>query len=371
MAPIRTLRLVTGWRPRRIPLNQARRILVIRPDEIGDLVLTTPLLRALRMAASQAHIALIVNNTCRELVETCPYVNAVYSLEFVFGTRLLRLSWATTILRSSRLLWRGFDLVLLPRRGPGTYRAEVVGHMLAGRGVILSNCDSLEGLAVDVSEPPIACERFVNLHAEHEVEHNLRFLCWCGVESTQKSYVELWLSAMDRAFAARHLPDTGHYVAIASGARMSERCWPVDHFAHVASILEKDNGLIAVQLGGPNDPSFPGGINLIGRTTLRQAAAIIARCVLFVGNDSGLLHIAAALAVPVVEVSGFRQGGRPCHPNSPTRFGPWGVTHRVVQPSPGQSNLAIEEVTIKAVCTACSDLLTNTCMRARAADRAV
>jgi heptosyltransferase-2 len=344
---------------------------VIRPDEIGDLVLTTPFLRSLRTAASKAHIVLIANTKHRELVEYCPYVDAVYALEFVFGTRLLRLCCAAVILRWSHFLWTGFDLVLLPRRGPGSYRAELVGYLLAGNGAVLANCDSTESFAVDPSGSPIVSEQFFNPHIEHEVEHNLRFLCWCGAESIQKSRVELWLSASDRAFAARHLPDVGRYIAIGSGARIAQKCWPVNRFAQVARALEKSNSLIAVQLGAPNDPDFAGGINLIGCTTLRQAAAIIERCVLFLGNDSGLAHVAAAVAVPVVEVNGFRQEAPLEHPNNPTRFGPWGVPHRVVRPPPGQKDLAIEEVTIEAVRAACSDLLTTTRMVACATERAI
>src|SRR5262245_56158794 len=76
-APLRTLRQIRGWKLRPVPLAQARKILVLRPDEIGDVVLTTAFLRELRHAAPHARIDLIVKHECRELVEHCPYVNAV------------------------------------------------------------------------------------------------------------------------------------------------------------------------------------------------------------------------------------------------------------------------------------------------------
>jgi ADP-heptose:LPS heptosyltransferase len=170
-------------------------------------------------------------------------------------------------------------------------------------------------------------------------------------------HLELWLSKADRNFATQHLPDTARSVAIAPGARLDEKCWPSDRFAQVAFTLEKADGLTPVQLGAPGDPGFAGGVNLIGRTTLRQAAAVIERCVLLLGNDSGLAHLAAAVAVPVVEVNGFRREGPASHPNNPVRFGPWGVPHRIVQAPPGESVLAIEEVSVEAVQAACSELL--------------
>src|SRR5205807_10275721 len=98
-------------------------------------------------------------------------------------------------------------------------------------------------------------------------------------------------------------------------------------------------------------------INFLGRTTPRQAAAILMRCRLFVGNDSGLMHVAAAVKIPVVEISGFRIGGDPTHHNSPARFRPWGVPQHIVQPGPGAGELAIGEVSLAAVQSAVDTLL--------------
>src|SRR5262249_45220100 len=134
VAPLRTLRQLWGWRPERIPLAKARNILVIRPDGIGDVVLTSPFLRELRRAAPRARIILLVKMGCRELVEHCPYADAVYSLDFEHRKRL---RWAAWCLRWGRMPWRGFDLVLLPRSDVDWFNSELVGHILAGRGALL------------------------------------------------------------------------------------------------------------------------------------------------------------------------------------------------------------------------------------------
>src|SRR5262245_16529809 len=139
-APLRTLRQIRGGKVRPMPLAQARKILVLRPDEIGDVVLTTAFLRELRHAAPQAHIDLIVKGACRELVEHCPYVDAVHTFDFSSDNmRRLRLCWRAWCLRSRRRVPTDFDLVLLPRRGPDYYDSVFLGHLLAGKGAILAH----------------------------------------------------------------------------------------------------------------------------------------------------------------------------------------------------------------------------------------
>ena len=73
-------------------------------------------------------------------------------------------------------------------------------------------------------------------------------------------------------------------------------------------------------------------INVVGKATLRQTGAFLKRCHLYVGNDAGPMHLAVAAGVPVIEISCHPLDGSQWHPNSPKRFGPWGVLHRVLQP---------------------------------------
>jgi heptosyltransferase-2 len=111
----------------------------------------------------------------------------------------------------------------------------------------------------------------------------------------------------------------------------------------------------------------PTATGLAGRTTLRETAAVLERCRLYVGNDSGPLHLAAAGGVPCVEISCHPATGRPDHENSPDRFGPWGVPHVVLRaaspraPCDGycgaQAPHCILEVDVDAVVAAADSLL--------------
>lgn len=339
--------------------SQVRDIMVIRLDEIGDFVLTTAFLRELRRAAPTARITLVVKAALRPLVENCPYLNQI----LVFNGKSDGGGWHTFKRRAGMLAFRfrylcgrKFDLVLLPRRGPDYQEAEFLAHLCA-KGASIVMCR--EPGDVSRSAPFASAHYFKNPTLEHEVLHHLHLLEWCGAGEIKNSNLELWLTDEDRQFAQGVLPKEGAYVALGTGAGDLQRCWPVERYAALAEWLGKEYQLKAVLFGAGQDPSFPGAINLIGRTTLRQTAASLARCQLFIGNDSGVKHLAAAVGVPVLEISAFRQGGNSGHHNSPDRFHAWGVPGQVIRPSSGSGPLDIRDITVETVQAACMDFISR------------
>jgi heptosyltransferase-2 len=121
-------------------------------------------------------------------------------------------------------------------------------------------------------------------------------------------------------------------------------------------------------------------LNAVGKTTLGAATALIGRANLFIGNDSGPLHMAASAGVPAVAVSCHPVSGLPSHAQSPIRFGPWRVASVVLQPSAaippcGDTCIAaqahcIRQVTLGDVRQAVSDLLQQERTSAEYADGA-
>ena len=115
-----------------------------------------------------------------------------------------------------------------------------------------------------------------------------------------------------------------------SGAAPAQKRWPVCRFAEVARTLVAQTGAQVIVAGGPSEEALaaqlcsaigPAAISLAGRLNLRQSMALFAACDLFVGNDSGPLHLAAAVGTPVVGIYG---------PTDPAVFGPWAPPQRVV-----------------------------------------
>lgn len=334
------LRRVLRLRPRRIGLSQARRILVVRPDELGDVVLFSPFLRALRHAAPLARLTLLVKDDCRDLVEHCPYLDEIVSLPFGRGwgrDHEIRLRAAALRLRWQRRWGRGFDLALLPRRDSDWTGAELITHLLIGHGAILAHRETVVKNAAKASyASDLADYTFSNPTIEHETVHNLSFLRWSGATGEFDELPEVWLTESDRQFAknwlVRRLPRDAPLIIIhPSGGRSPLKQWPRKNFAALCGALLRDNCCEILLLGGPDEPwvetlladsaKETRAITAVGEFTLRQLAAVLAEASVFVGGDSGPLHLAAAAGTRVVGIFGS---------TSEARFRPCGTDVQIV-----------------------------------------
>ncbi len=155
--------------------------------------------------------------------------------------------------------------------------------------------------------------------------------------------LELDLTTSDHRFAEETLESMrAPVIAFGVGAGAKKRIWPASRYAELAQTLNRIYGASILVVGSQRDSdaaaevtaSLPAGwvLDMTGRATLRQTGSLLARCRLYVGSDSGPMHLAAAAETPVVEISCHPKNGDPEHENSPVRFGPWGVESRVLQP---------------------------------------
>ncbi len=125
-----------------------------------------------------------------------------------------------------------------------------------------------------------------------------------------------WTDASDREMAARLLPDGAPIIGLGPTANWSGKIWPPDRFVAVFEALRAGPlpGARAAVFAGPGDgeralaapvlAALPDAIDLAGRLTLPQASACLARTRLFIGNDSGLMHMAAAAGAPTLGLFG-------------------------------------------------------------------
>jgi len=251
--------------------------------------------------------------------------------------RLTILSFARRELWSER-----YDLALVPRWGPDRYEASTLAYLSGARVRVgyserVSARKRRENRGFDRLFTRLVDDRTV----KHEVQRNVDLLSVIGIRPVDMS-LEVWLRDEDMNLAATALKSNNRepLVALGVGARTSSRRWPIDRYAEVGHRLAAQGARLVV-VGGDSDEDAGrdlrhrlGGsvIDLTGRTTLRQSAAVLRSCSLYVGNDSGPMHLAAAAGVPVVEISSHPSMGDALESTSPARFGPWGVPHRVVQP---------------------------------------
>ncbi len=319
-------------------VKDARNILVLRPDTIGDLILTSPFLRELRRCNPGAWITLIVGPHVANLVELCPYVNEVPTFASRHYPSTGRLAWHGQAFRLARAkLWpRHFDLALSPRWDADYYHSAFVSYF------------SRAAHRIAYSENVFPLKQRINQHFDllltrtvddrapkHEVERNLDFLrAVGGVHENDR--LELWLSEEDRGVAREALAAFGvssHdlLVGLAPGAGHPKRIWPLGRFITLGRFLHSEFGARLAIVGGSEDRDRaarlqeelgPMAINFAGPMTLRQTAALLERAQLVLANDSGPMHLAAAAGAAVVEVSYHPLGGDQLHTNSPPRFRP-------------------------------------------------
>ncbi len=165
-------------------------------------------------------------------------------------------------------------------------------------------------------------------HDRHEVTNFLSILEADGIPVAD-DYLEAWLSDGETTWASDFLNTNGisdgqSIIGIHPFSAVSERAWHPDNFIEVASNLGKKQGTMIIVFGGRGDLAQaqyfqerldPPPIMAVGRTDLRQTMALLNRCSLLICNDSGIMHLGAALKVPLIALFG---------PQSPVKFGPWG-----------------------------------------------
>jgi heptosyltransferase-2 len=337
-----------------IDLASSQRILVIRLDDIGDMVLSTPLIRGLRDAAPAAFISLVVKPSVFNLVEHCPHVDEILTYDpGPLGEPSTPARMRNTLGFTAHHLWRRrFDVAVVPRWDADLYHATFMAYW---SGALWR---------IGYSEQVIEHKRVINRGYDrlfshvlctsalkHEVERGLDVLRFMGARSTNPQ-LELWPTAQDERSVLEFLQSHGAtkqdmLVALGPGAASETRRWSPNNFIELGKWLQKWYQARIVIVGGAESISTgqtiqqslgAGVINAVGATTLRELGVLLKSCALYIGNDSAPMHMAAAVRIPVVEISCHPKNGNPQLSNSPVRFGPWGVVSAILQPENGKDS---------------------------------
>lgn len=303
--------------------NVSSRILVLRYRFIGDTILTVPFLRNLRQAEPEALIHLVLAPVSGEVLKGIPYVDRILYWDpqtihgdclGTHGTMRRKLEFIKQLRRfhykKVYILKRSFSSALM---GYLTGAPERIGFDTERRGFLLT-------------------KRVPYDHNLHEVQNFLNCLRYDDIRISDDR-LEAWISENEREEAANLLLNQGWkegepILAIHPFSAVRERSWPLKRFIQLANYVSSRYGWPVLWLGGKNDlifedevlAGFKGKVIMaIGCTNIRQSMALISMVNLFIGNDSGIMHIAAALSVPLIAIFG---------PQSEKKFGPWGVKDR-------------------------------------------
>lgn len=295
-----------------------KRILLIKPSALGDIVHALPVLRLLRKRYCDATISWLVAPAFKSLIEKHPDLDEVIEFDrrglgnFAIGEDGIFKS-----LRLGReLADRQFDLVIdlqgLLRSALLTWATHApmrVGFGYAREGAWLAYTHR-----VDTPH-----------HNRHAVERYLDVAEALGCGRGPVEF-EFGLSDSDRAATASLLNGHRRYALILPGTNWATKRWPVEHFAALAQQIRTGLDLPVVVAGAKDALSLaeqiPHDLNLAAKTTLPQLVALIERASLVIANDSGPMHIASALNRPLVTIYG---------PTNPVRTGPYARPGTVVR----------------------------------------
>jgi lipopolysaccharide heptosyltransferase II len=320
-----------------------KRILVIRTDRIGDVVLSTPVIKNLRDNFPQSFIAMMVSPYTKDIVEGNPYLDEVIVYDkdkkhrSVFST--LGFSWA---LRKYK-----FDLAIILHP---TNRVHIISW-LVGIPRRLGYDKKMGFLNTDRIED----KKY--LGDKHELEYNLDLLRHLGIEPKDKTlFVPLYKEAEDKIdlFLQRQGIQNNDLIIIHPGASCPSKIWPSQNFAQVCDVLierykskilivtdNKDAGLgekVAEQM--KNKPTLASG-----EFSLPELSVVLKRAQLFISNDSGPVHIAVAVGTPVISIFGRKQPGL-----GPKRWGPLGENDIVLHKDAGCTECLAHNCKIEFKC---------------------
>lgn len=309
--------------PVTLPANA--RMLVIKLAGIGDGLLIMPALRALRETYPNADIDLLTRHIPAQVLQGWDVLNEIIVInprpkgakldqEFTLKQRLELLGRLLKKLRAKH-----YDAVLLfhhllPLQRRLTYQSLTLATGAKWR----VGLDNGHGWFLNVKVPDNG------FGARHEAEHYLAVVEAIGA-TTQDKRLRIPLLDEERQ-QARHIvydtdePDTlqGPIIAMHPGCSMlsTARRWAPERFAQLADTLYHDFGGRLVLLGGPDEAPIREEVmrlmqsampvrSLSGKDSIKLTAAIIEQCDLFIGNDSGLMHLATAVDTPTVAIFGL------------------------------------------------------------------
>ncbi|HEX9988850.1 MAG TPA: glycosyltransferase family 9 protein [Chloroflexia bacterium] len=298
-----------------------KRILAVKLADLGDLLAITPALQALRAAQPSARIDLLTPPSSAGLLKGAPFLDNIFTFDKFSFDSLGSLLNPYGMLRTARFLLRlrlmGYDALVIFHHfttGWGSLKFAVLS--LASGARVKAGLDNGRGrfLTHKVTDKGFG--------AMHEADYWLNVASLLGADARAGWLPFVPINSTHRVTAINLLDDirashTGPIVAIhpGAGAYSLARTWPVEGFAEVARGLIDAHDAAILVLGGPDETEraaclvemvgYNGRVhNLAGRTTIHETAALIEQCDLFLGNDSGPMHVAAAVGTPVVAIFG-------------------------------------------------------------------
>lgn len=289
-------------RPNSLPFD-VRRLLLIRPGGIGDAVLLVPTIRALRFAYPHAVLHVLAERRNASVFQLASGVTKIFCYDRPQDLLSVVFTSYDVIIDTEQ--WHRLSAIVT-RLIRSNWK---IGFATNDRGRMLTH-------GISYSHDDYELESFFHLLSPLEMslpEHvAVPFL---QVSAAAQAEADTLIGAIEKPF-----------VVLFPGASIPERRWGAKKFRELTRFL-RENGFGVVVVGGKDDADQgdeimkAGGLNLAGRTSLQETAAILLKCTLLISGDSGVLHLAVGLGTPTVSLFG---------PGIAAKWAPREVSHGVI-----------------------------------------
>jgi heptosyltransferase-3 len=313
-----------------VPLQDLRRALVVKLRHHGDVLLASPVFSVIKNHAPQLEIDALVYAETAPMLELNPAISQLHCIERGWKQQGVLAQAAAEWSLLARLRRRHYDLVIhLSEHPRGAWLARLTGARYSVAPKAGGKGSWWKGSFTHLYALPRAARR-------HMVEINLDALRRIGIQPLEN---ERWLSLVAGAEADRRVGELlaahglteAKFVHLHPASRWQFKCWEPDrnaalidalaargHRVVVTAAPDADELAFVACIGKQCAASF---VDLSGKLSLKELAALTSRAWLFVGVDSAPMHVAAAMGTPVVALFG---------PSGEFEWGPWQVPHRVV-----------------------------------------
>lgn len=322
------------------------RILVTRLDRIGDLVLSLPAIELIRYRFPNAYIAVMTRPATADLLQGHPSIDEV--IPYYYENKGCHSSALGNIRFIREISKRGFDISFILHPSLRSYMVS----FFAGIPYRVGFATKMPGLLTH----PVADRRFEG--TRHESEYTLDVVRGFGLDRPDKLIPKIFFSAEHEAMAEKCLSGvSGTMIALHAGASCPSKRWPKERFAEAAlEILRGCPEAYFVIVGGEAEKELGEYlqktitrrvIDLTAKLSLKELAAVLARASLVISNDSGPVHIAAAVGARTLTIFGRSLPGL-----STTRWKALGEGHAYIRKDVGCAVCLAHRCTIGFECLA-------------------
>lgn len=313
-----------------------------------------PLLRGLRQRYPDAYISLMTSPVNHEVMVHNPYVDRVINYDKRAFVGRASLKWRMIVKFVGELRREKFELVIVPSTVSASATSDMFSYLSGARyRVGASKIDGIE----NSSSIFFSCPVMLDWRKAPHRHQTLRHIDIVEALIVRVDDLSSRIQLTDGELAGAHsvltsLGIAGAFVVCHPGAGKLPNRWPAERFADVAISLSREFNTTVVITHGPMDDepvalmasklSVPYAV--VEKKTIREVAAILSLARLVISNDTGIMHVAAAVGTPVLSLFG---------PTDPEQWAPMGGKHRYIQAKGGR----IEEVSVDEVLSTAREML--------------